>query len=151
MAYQEDPKLLPDVIDEIAATEPESLYGKYPADPSNYDAGFKDVTYRQLANAINGVAQWLESEIGRGDPERTPTIAYIGPNDFRYIFAFVGAIKAGYKVRFATRVTESRIDANIFVDISHQPSQHCCGSFVSTRESRMHRDHRIRAGPFLRR
>ncbi|KAF3068911.1 Linear gramicidin synthase subunit D [Daldinia childiae] len=98
MAHQEDPKLLPDVIDEIAGTEPESLYGKYPADPSNYDAGFKDVTYRQLANAINGVAQWLESEIGRGDPERTPTIAYIGPNDFRYVFAFVGAIKAGYKI-----------------------------------------------------
>ncbi|KAI0119342.1 acetyl-CoA synthetase-like protein [Daldinia grandis] len=98
MARQEDPKLLPEVIDEIAATEPESLYGKYPADPSNYDAGFKNVTYRQLANAINGVAQWLESEIGRGDPERTPTVAYIGPNDFRYVFAFVGAIKAGYKI-----------------------------------------------------
>ncbi|KAI8961540.1 acetyl-CoA synthetase-like protein [Daldinia sp. FL1419] len=98
MAPQEEPKLLPDVIDEIAATEPNSLYGKYPVDPSNYEAGFKDVTYRQLANAINGVARWIENEIGRGDPERTPTIAYIGPNDFRYTFAFVGAIKAGYKI-----------------------------------------------------
>ncbi|KAI1798944.1 acetyl-CoA synthetase-like protein [Daldinia bambusicola] len=98
MARSEDPKLLPDLVDEIAATEPESLYGKYPADPSNYDAGFKDVTYRQLANAINGVARWLEEEVGPGDPGRTPTIAYIGPNDFRYVFAFVGAIKAGYKI-----------------------------------------------------
>ncbi|KAI1477932.1 acetyl-CoA synthetase-like protein [Daldinia eschscholtzii] len=98
MAHQEEPKLLPDLVDEIAATEPQSLYGKYPADPSNYDAGFIDVTYRQLANAINGVARWLEDEVGRGDPGRTPTIAYIGPNDFRYVFAFIGAIKAGYKI-----------------------------------------------------
>lgn len=104
MAHQDEAKiLLPHAIDELAATEPESIYGKYPADPNNYDAGFKSITYRQLANAINGVARWVESEIGRGDSERTPAIAYIGPNDFRYVFAFVGAIKAGYKVRLSTR------------------------------------------------
>ncbi|KAI2610579.1 acetyl-CoA synthetase-like protein [Hypoxylon sp. NC1633] len=91
-------KLLPHAIDEIAQTEPESVYGKYPADSSNYDAGFKDITYRQLANAIDGVAHWIETEIGRGDAERKPAIAYLGPNDFRYVFAFVGAIKAGYKL-----------------------------------------------------
>ena len=92
-------KLLPSAIDEIAAAEPNSLYGKYPADPADYNAGYVDVRYRQLANAINGVAWWLEKTIGRGGPAHTPTIAYIGPNDFRYVFAFVGAIKAGYKVR----------------------------------------------------
>ncbi len=99
MAHKKDIKLVPDEIDEIAATEPESIYGKYPADTSNYNAGFRSITFRQLANAINGVSRWLESEIGRGDAERTPTIAYIGPSDFRYVFTFVGAIKAGYKVR----------------------------------------------------
>ncbi|KAJ8125215.1 hypothetical protein O1611_g8426 [Lasiodiplodia mahajangana] len=98
MAHQEEPKLLPVAIDEIAAQEPDSLYGKYPADPSNYSAGFKNVTFAQLANATNGVAWWLESEVGRGGDGPTPTIAYIGPNDFRYVFAFVGANKAGYQL-----------------------------------------------------
>ncbi|KAI2613578.1 acetyl-CoA synthetase-like protein [Hypoxylon fragiforme] len=102
MAHKKDIKLVPDEIDEIAATEPESIYGKYPADTSNYNAGFRSITFRQLANAINGVSRWLESEIGRGDAERTPTIAYIGPSDFRYVFTFVGAIKAGYKMFFTS-------------------------------------------------
>jgi len=92
------PKLLPHTIDEIAATEPDSCYAKYPLDPSDYGAGFKTITYGQLANAINGVAHWLEAEAGRGDPAQTPVIAYLGPNDFRYVFTFVGAMKAGYKV-----------------------------------------------------
>ncbi|TGJ77123.1 hypothetical protein E0Z10_g10759 [Xylaria hypoxylon] len=98
MAHHEEPKLLPNAIDQIAAEEPESLYGKYPSDPTNYTAGFINVTFAQLANATNGVAWWLENEIGCGDEDPTPTIAYIGPNDFRYVFAFVGAIKAGYKL-----------------------------------------------------
>ncbi|KAI1130277.1 hypothetical protein F5Y10DRAFT_263362 [Nemania abortiva] len=98
MSHQKEPKLLPIAIDEIAAEEPESLYGKYPADLSNYAVGFKNVTFAQLANATNGVAWWLENEVGRGGDGPTPTIAYIGPNDFRYVFAFVGAMKAGYKL-----------------------------------------------------
>ncbi|KAI0098556.1 hypothetical protein GGR51DRAFT_538180 [Nemania sp. FL0031] len=98
MSHPKEPKLLPIAIDEIAAQEPESLYGKYPADLANYAVGFKSVTFPQLANAINGVAWWLENEVGRGGDGPTPTIAYIGPNDFRYVFAFVGAIKAGYKL-----------------------------------------------------
>ncbi|KAI0482297.1 acetyl-CoA synthetase-like protein [Xylariaceae sp. FL0804] len=98
MPQRREPKLLPVAIDEIAAQEPDSLYGKYPIDPSDYDAGFASVTYGQLANAINGVGHWLESKLGREDPGRIPAIAYIGPNDFRYVFAFVGAIKAGFKL-----------------------------------------------------
>ncbi|KAI1433480.1 hypothetical protein GGR50DRAFT_668269 [Xylaria sp. CBS 124048] len=98
MAHQEEPLILPSAIDKIATEEPESLYGKYPTDPADYSAGFTSVTFAQLANAINGVAWWLEHQVGRGDEDQTPAIAYIGPNDFRYVFAFVGAIKAGYKI-----------------------------------------------------
>lgn len=98
MAYQDDIKLLPHAINEIAAAVSESLYGKYPVGLSNYDAGFQDITYRQLltSQCYNGGARWIEHEIGRGDPEHIPVLAYIGPNDFRHVFAFVGAVKAGY-------------------------------------------------------
>ncbi|KAI1824100.1 hypothetical protein F4861DRAFT_548893 [Xylaria intraflava] len=98
MAYHGEAKPVPDAVDHIAAEEPESLYGKYPIDPADYAAGFANVTFAQLANAANGVAWWLENQVGRGDENQIPTIAYIGPNDFRYVFAFIGAIKAGYKL-----------------------------------------------------
>ncbi|CAJ2513949.1 Uu.00g020680.m01.CDS01 [Anthostomella pinea] len=65
---------------------------------AHYALGFQCVTYGQLANAIIGVAQWLDTEIGRGEEERTPAIAYLRPNEFRDVFAFVGGIKAGYKL-----------------------------------------------------
>ncbi|KAI0904361.1 male sterility protein-domain-containing protein [Ustulina deusta] len=98
MAPHEEPSLLPNAVDQTAAEEPESLYGKYPANPTDYSAGFESVTFAQLANAANRVVWWLENEVGRGNEDQTPAIAYIGPNDFRYVFAFIGAIKAGYKL-----------------------------------------------------
>ena len=88
--------LLPNLIDEIASTEPDAVYAEYPADNASYEAGFKTLTYAQLANAVNGTARWLTQTLGPGN--NCETLAYLGTSDARYVFAFVGAIKAGYKV-----------------------------------------------------
>lgn len=90
-------KLLPNLIDEIASSDPNAAYAEYPVDGASYEAGFKTLSYGQLANAINGTAHWLTQKLGPG--QKCETVAYLGASDARYVFAFVGAIKAGYKVR----------------------------------------------------
>ena len=62
----------------------------------SYDAGYRKITYKGLANAINGAAWWLHQTLGPG--HNFETLAYIGPNDFRYNVFILGAVKAGYKV-----------------------------------------------------
>lgn len=88
--------LLPVLIDEIAENDPTALWIEYPADPTSYDAGYKQITYTQFANAINGTARWMEDALGRG--ENGETLTYIGPNDPLYGVLVVAAVKAGYKV-----------------------------------------------------
>ena len=89
--------LLPTIIDETAATEPDLIWAEYPKSRTTYADGFNTVTYRQFANAINGTAWWLQKTLG--SPEGFPTLAYVGPNDVRYQLLLIGAIKAGFKVR----------------------------------------------------
>ena len=94
---QTDNVLLPNVIDDIAESEPSLVWIEYPALSTSYDSGFKQITFKQLANAIDGTAAWLESGLGRGKDHETLT--YIGPNDPFYGILVVAAVKAGYKVR----------------------------------------------------
>lgn len=89
-------QLLPNIIDGMAKTRPEAVYAEIPRSLTSYDAGFRKITYRDLANAINGVAWLLEKLLGRAKEHET--LAYIGPNDLGYIFMVLGAVKAGYKV-----------------------------------------------------
>ena len=89
-------RLLPAVIDQIAESEPVAVYAEYATLSIDGQIRLNPVTYRQFANSINGVAWWLQKELGRGDSHRT--LAYIGPNDLRYYILIVAAVKAGYKV-----------------------------------------------------
>lgn len=89
-------RLIPSTLDHIAKVNPNKVFGSLPVSNTDLEAGFKDLTYGQIANAINGVAWWLEREIGRSDDYET--LAYLAPNDFRYPIFAVAAVKAGYKV-----------------------------------------------------
>lgn len=89
-------KLLPQIIDYRAKVTPNLLYAEYPISPTSYDQGFRKSTYKDLANAINGVAWWLQSSLG--PPTTFNTLAYIGPNDIRTPALILGAVKAGYVV-----------------------------------------------------
>ena len=89
--------LIPDVVDQRARNEPESLYAEYPISATSYQEGYRKITYRDFANAINGVAWWLHKTLGPG--KDCEPLAYIGPNDLRYPALVLGAVKAGYAVR----------------------------------------------------
>lgn len=89
-------QLLPNIVDGIAKIRPEAIYAEIPRSRTSYESGYRKITYKDLANAINGVAWLLEKHLGRG--KKQETLAYIGPNDLGYIFMVLGAVKAGYKV-----------------------------------------------------
>jgi acyl-coenzyme A synthetase/AMP-(fatty) acid ligase len=98
-------QLLNHIVDGLAQVRPESIWAKIPRDPLSYDAGYRKITYRMMANAINGMAWWIKSELG--ESKRFETLAYFGPWDPRYIIVLLASVKAGYKVSRAPRISPS--------------------------------------------
>ncbi|CAD6582894.1 MAG: hypothetical protein ASARMPRED_001098 [Alectoria sarmentosa] len=88
--------LVPHLVDKRAALTPDTVYSEYPVSTLTYDEGYRKITYRDFANAINGAARWLVDTLGPG--KDFETLAYIGPNDIRYPALILGAVKAGYKL-----------------------------------------------------
>lgn len=96
MVQTTEKKLLNSIVDQLAKENPEFLYAEIPLSPSSLELGFRQVTYRVFANAINGMAWWLDRTLGRGG--NFETLSYLGPNDLLYNIILLGAVKAGYKV-----------------------------------------------------
>ncbi|KAI3530550.1 L-aminoadipate-semialdehyde dehydrogenase [Colletotrichum filicis] len=93
-------RTFPSIIDERATYEPNLTCFSTPYTSEPRD-GWRIVTYRDFANAINYIAHFLLDNCGVPAPNTFPTIAYIGPNDARYCIMTVACIKAGYKVSFS--------------------------------------------------
>ncbi|KAG8533588.1 uncharacterized protein KY384_001328 [Bacidia gigantensis] len=94
-------RLLPQVVDELAESNPSRVYAIYPF-TSDLSKGFRHVTMGELAQAVNKVAFWLDDTTGRSTTFET--IAYMGPSDIRYTIFFLAAIKCGYKFFCATQM-----------------------------------------------
>ncbi len=70
-------RLIPTLVDEMAASTPEHVYALIPRH-QDFTGGFHDVTSRTLARAVNKAAFWIEQKLGKCvDFE---TIAYLGPS-----------------------------------------------------------------------
>ena len=63
---------------------------------SNIEDGFRPVSYRMFANAINRCAMWIEENVGT--TTTFDVIAYTGTNDLRYHIVAVAAAKTGHVV-----------------------------------------------------
>ena len=88
-------RLLPAVVDEIAATEPNRIFSSI-QETSNIIDGFKDINYHDCARAVNSCAWWLKRELGtRPEPQ---VLFYLGPLDLRYLIIITAAAKAGHIV-----------------------------------------------------
>ncbi|KAL8794222.1 MAG: hypothetical protein Q9195_003176 [Heterodermia aff. obscurata] len=68
-------QLLPSIVDGMARARPEALYAETPAAYSSCDQDYRKITYRELANAVNGIAWLVTKELGRG--QDFETLAYI--------------------------------------------------------------------------
>jgi hypothetical protein len=88
--------ILVNIVDHMGRQVPRALFAEFPISPASYKAGTRKITYGDLANAVNGVAWWLEKTLGRG--KNFETLAYVGSNDMRYNVMLLAAVKAGYKV-----------------------------------------------------
>ena len=70
--------LLPNLVDNTAKKTPDRIYAEYPKSPDTYDQGYRSITFKQLANAVNCIAGFLKWSLGPGSSNILP---YIGPND----------------------------------------------------------------------
>ncbi|PVI00997.1 acetyl-CoA synthetase-like protein [Periconia macrospinosa] len=93
-------QLVPKIVDHVASIKPDAPYALYPNSPLTYDQGYRTVSYKDFANAINGIAWWLHNTLGPGT--HSEVLAYIGPNDVRYPALVLGAVKAGYVAFFTS-------------------------------------------------
>ena len=84
-------------IDHYAQKEPNRIYASVPKS-DNLDDGFRDITYRDLARAINKACWWLDTRLLQVQDTSFPTFAYSGSRDLRYIALFIAGIKTGRKV-----------------------------------------------------
>lgn len=89
-------KLLNHIVDDMSRERPEAIYAELPISPTSFDEGFRQVSFRDLSNAINGMAWWFHHSLGPGHDFETLT--YLGPNDMRHNVLLLGAVKAGFKV-----------------------------------------------------
>ena len=90
-------RLLSTIIDETATSSPLKCFMTIP-NTSDLNEGLKDITYGQIAPAIDRCAWWIDKHLGKGTDH--PTIAaYLDPMDFRHVILIFGAIKSGYQVR----------------------------------------------------
>ncbi|KAF2107873.1 hypothetical protein BDV96DRAFT_505460 [Lophiotrema nucula] len=86
-----DSRLLIKIIDEKAKLIPTHTFMRYPCEDWE-ENGYQTMTWKDLAGAVNKVAYWLDEQLGNST--NNDTIAYLGPNDARYIIMLAGTIKS---------------------------------------------------------
>lgn len=96
-------RLLPVVIDERAHDEPNRPWASIPIDDWELAQGYEDVTYGQLARAIDRLAWLIERSMG-GRSAAFETVAYLGVPDIRYHMMEMAACKTGHKVLFSSQL-----------------------------------------------
>ena len=89
-------RLLPVTLDTIALNQPHRPWISVPVNDADISKGFKDITFKHFANAINHAAAWLERAIGKVG--QFDIFAYEGPTDARTAIIAVAAAKVGWKV-----------------------------------------------------
>lgn len=90
-------RLVPVLIDRVATEDPTRECIQVPRSSEPTD-GWKSISWKGMANAVNRCAHRIVDICGKPEEGSFPTIAYIGPNDARYIVMMIACVKAGYKV-----------------------------------------------------
>ncbi|KAK2030283.1 thioester reductase domain-containing protein [Colletotrichum zoysiae] len=106
-------RLIPRTIDDIARSEPDREFLSVPRSSDPRD-GWKPITFKQIANAVNRVARQIVERHGAPEPGSFPTLTYIGPNDARYAIITVACIKAGYQALLVSPRNSFEGQINLF-------------------------------------
>jgi hypothetical protein len=89
-------RLMPQALDSHSEATPNRLYASV-SRSANVSDGFQDITCEDMARCVNFMAHWIVDHFGASD--QFDTLAYVGIPDLRSAAVFLGAVKAGYKVR----------------------------------------------------
>ncbi|RDW77667.1 hypothetical protein BP6252_05720 [Coleophoma cylindrospora] len=88
-------RLLPNLIDDEAQYNPHFVPYSFPLTENPAD-GFREISNKVYANAVNRTAWWFESHFGKSSSFES--VGYIGPNDLRYMILAVAVVKCGWKL-----------------------------------------------------
>ncbi|KAH9207688.1 hypothetical protein DL95DRAFT_527768 [Leptodontidium sp. 2 PMI_412] len=107
-------RLLPHVVDDFAAKDPDHLAGLTAEYNSMLPMSFTPLTMLELANAVNFTSHWIDDVLGKGT---TSVIGFIGMQDFRYWVMTLASIKTGHplllpSIRNAISNTENLIKSS---------------------------------------
>ncbi|KAJ5408352.1 hypothetical protein N7509_002235 [Penicillium cosmopolitanum] len=101
-------RLLLTSVDDAAEKEPDRRFAVIPKG-SELSDGFMNLTMKELARAVNCMAWWIESVIGKGKPRQT--LAYMASNDVRYCIFLLACQKTGHQAFFpSTRNSDEAFD-----------------------------------------
>ncbi|GES60228.1 lovastatin nonaketide synthase [Aspergillus terreus] len=84
-----------EVVDQLAAKRPHGLWVKAAASVNGH-LSWNDITWSQLATAVNYGAYWMEARLG--PPAENEPVAYMGVGDIRCPIMILAAMKTGYKI-----------------------------------------------------
>ena len=93
-------RLLPQILDQTAQQQPESVYAEVPHTDWRKD-GWRNVTYSQVARAVNALSWWLDENLSQ--KVRFETFLYMGPSDLRYALVSLAAMKTRRTVSLMRR------------------------------------------------
>ncbi|KAJ5748104.1 uncharacterized protein N7511_009800 [Penicillium nucicola] len=90
----QEKRLLATSVDDYAKHNPNNLFAVIPQG-SELSQGFRRLTMKDLAQAVNGMCWYIEEIIG---PAQSPeALAYMGSNDVRYFIFMLACQKTGYQ------------------------------------------------------
>ncbi|KAF1849275.1 acetyl-CoA synthetase-like protein [Cucurbitaria berberidis CBS 394.84] len=92
-------RLIPTIVDHNAKTQPDRACFSIPRSEVLQD-GFRDISWRTYANAINKTAHFIQGKIGRSSSFET--VMYLGFPDLRAFLVLVALIKTGHKALFSS-------------------------------------------------
>ena len=111
-------RLMVNLLDERAATEPDREWISVPKTDDPAD-GWKPITYAQGAKSVNQLAHKIANFTHHSPVEGDfPTIAFIGPNDIRYLVFVLAAVKTGYKALLISPKNSQEGQLNLF-ELTH--------------------------------
>lgn len=75
---QKGKRLLANVIDFYSSNDPTRVWATAPVDDEDLSKGYKDITYKEFANAINHASWWLKGKsLATAPTVRIPQFSYV--------------------------------------------------------------------------
>ncbi|KAB5511705.1 hypothetical protein GE09DRAFT_1180021 [Coniochaeta sp. 2T2.1] len=106
-------RLLVNILDDVARNDPLRPF-VFSSKSSQPQDGWESINFREAANGVNYVAHEVVRANGRPPADVFPTVAYIGPNDVRYILLILGCFKAGYKALLVSPRNTDDVQLHLF-------------------------------------